>query len=114
MCNQFGMSEEQFWKSNPRIIKVWYEAYKTKENRQNELMHVWWGNYGLSAMAVSLSHILSPMFTKHKSTLEYIDEPVRIFPKTEAEIQAEKDEMTERFIAWGNSLIEQFGNKTDD
>ena len=102
------MTEDQFWKSNPRIISVWYEAYKEKENRRNELMHLWWGNYGLSALTVSLSQILTPMFTKHKSTLEYIDEPVRIFPKTEAEKQAEYEEATQAFINWGNSMIENY------
>ena len=105
----YGMTEEQFWRSNPRIIKVYEQCWKEEQNRQNQLMHIWIGNYILDANIVALSQVLTPMFCdKKKSNLTYMEEPIRLFPKTEEEKQAEYDQMTEAFIAWGNSLIQKY------
>lgn len=103
------MSEEQFWRSNPRIIKVWEEAWKNEQNRTNQLVHAYIGSYVMSAMTTSLAQILVPMFSKNKkSQLSYIEEPIQLFEKTEDEKKAEYDLMTQRFIAWGNSLIKNY------
>jgi hypothetical protein len=50
----FGMTEEQFWRSNPRIIKVWETAWEEEQKRQNELTHMYVGNYFMSAVTVAV------------------------------------------------------------
>lgn len=103
------MSEEQFWRSNPRIIKVWEEAWKNEQNRTNHLIHAYVGSYVMSAMSTALADILIPMFSKNKhSKAKYIEEPIRLFEKTEDEKKEEYELMTQRFIAWGNSLIKNY------
>lgn len=103
------MSEEQFWRSNPRIIKVWEQSWKNEVNRQNTMVYGYVGNYVLSALTVGIAQVLTPMFCKgQKSQAKYIEEPVRIFPKTEEEKQAEYEEMTQAFIAWGNAVINKY------
>ena len=73
------------------------------------MTHMYVGSYVLDAVMVGLSQILTPMFCKGKhSHAEYIEEPIRIFPKTKEEIAAEKEEMTKRFIEWGNMLTKQY------
>lgn len=103
------MTEEQFWRSNPRIIKVYEQCWKEEQNRTNQLVHLWVGNYVLSSSMVALSQVMQPMLCNGKrSNAEYIDEPIRLFPKTEEEKQSEYDKMTEAFIAWGNSLVKKY------
>ena len=107
-CKQYGMSEEQFWRSNPRIIKVWEKAWREEQNRVNAMTHAYVGNYILNAIEVGLSQILTPMFGKKQSNARYVEEPFRIFPKTEEEKEAEYEAMTQAFINWGNSLGNRF------
>lgn len=103
------MTEEEFWHSNPRIIKVWEEAWKEEQNRQNKLVHLWFGNYGISAVSTALSLVLTPMFCEgKKSQAKYIEEPVRIFEMTEQEKLEYQKMMDDRFVAWGNALIKRY------
>ena len=51
------MTEEQFWRSNPRIIKVYEQTWKDDQNRKNELLHAMVGTYGISAITVALSSV---------------------------------------------------------
>ena len=109
------MTEEQFWRSNPRIIKVWEKVWKDEQNRNNQLVHMYFGNYGLSAMMTAVSWVMQPMLCKgKKSKAKYIEEPVRLFPMTEEEKEAERERATQAFIAWGNAVAKQFEslNKT--
>lgn len=108
------MSEEQFWHSNPRIIKVWEESWREEMERKNDLAHIWTGHYVMSAVQTALSQVLTPMFSKGKrSSAEYIKEPVRLFPMTEEEKKAEAEKMTQAFIAWENSVVKRFSKKPD-
>lgn len=109
MCKQYGMTEEQFWQSNPRIIKVWEKCWENEQNRQNLLVHMWMGNYALSANITALSQVLTPMFCKGKqSQAKYIEEPIELFEKTEEEKQADYDATTQAFLAWGNAVINNY------
>lgn len=71
-------------------------------------MHMWWGSYGVSAMTYSLSELLIPMFNGKKNSAKYIDEPIRIFPKTEEEKQLEYEIMTQAFMDWGDTIIKTY------
>ena len=103
------MTEEQFWHSNPRLIKAYEKAWKQEQNWNNQLMYTWMGGYVQNAVTVALSQVLTPMFCKGKhSNASFMDEPIRIFPKTEEEKQAEYEQMTQAFIAWGDAMIKKY------
>ena len=78
------MTEEQFWKSNPRTIEVWAKAWKMRENRQNELTHSYVGNYVLSALFTAIDGVLNG----RKAKARYIDKPIQLFELTEEEIKS--------------------------
>lgn len=101
-----GMSEEQFWHSNPRIIKVWEQAYKDEMNAKNRMEHIY-GRYTLSAMITAVDHCLNG----RKAKSEYLDEPIRLFPKTEEEKAIDAEIELQKFIAWGNSMISNSKSK---
>lgn len=89
------MSEEQFWRANPRIIEVWKKAYRAKQNRMNELAFMFTGNYGLSALYTAIDGVLNGKKAKAK----YVPEPVEIFPLTEEEKREKEEEKKRKAIA---------------
>lgn len=92
----YGMTEEQFWDSNPKIIDVWEEAYRMKMNRQNELIYQWFGNYGISAFSVAIDHC----FNGRKAKYKYMTEPIELFEKTEKEKKNDIERQRQAFIDW--------------
>ena len=96
----YGMTEEQFWRSNPAIIDVWEEAWKRQENRKNELIHAWVGEYGISALIFAIDNCLNG---KKKARSKYMEKPIRLFELTESEKKAQKENATDMFIAWANA-----------
>jgi len=76
------MTYDQFWFGDPMIARVYKEKYKLERKQRNEEMWIN-GMYQLSALSVALNNA----FNKRK--IEYIKEPFEIFPKTEAEKEAE-------------------------
>lgn len=98
------MTEEQFWNSNPRIIKVWEQAYKNEQNRMNELIYAWVGNYGLSALCMAIDHVLNGKKAKSK----YIEKPIRIFELTEKEKEQEAVKARQAFMAWAGMAEKKY------
>ena len=105
------MSEEQFWHSNPAYIKVWAEAWKKKENRKNELIHTYVGNYIQSAVTTSIDRAINGKKSKSK----YLEKPIEIFVLTEEEKQEKqkKEEMDARqaFMMWANQAKSKYKDK---
>ena len=95
---QYGMTYEQFWYGEPVIAKYYAELHKLKRKQTNEEMWVN-GMYTLQALQVALNNA----FNKHK--IKYVDKPFDIFPKTEMEIEAEKEAEREKLVKWLNSLV---------
>ena len=95
----FGMSEEQFWRSNPRIIKVWENAWKEKQKRENEKAHMYSGQYLISALIFSIDHCLNG----HKARSKYMEKPVQLFPLTEEEKERERQKAVAQFMEWAES-----------
>lgn len=92
------MSEEQFWRANPRIIKVWEKAFREKENWKNGMYYIL-GIYMHDAFGVVLGNAFKK---KGAKPLIFHEEPIRIFPKTEEEIKLEKERELQKFIAWAD------------
>lgn len=115
LCRKFGMTEKEFWLTNPRKILVYEQAWKDVENRKNEMMYMWWGNYGMSALVTALSGVLTPMFCGKQSQTKYVDKPMRIFEMTEEEKEAYKEEQTALFVEWCESMQKNWeANNTPD
>lgn len=104
------MTEEQFWKSNPRTIEVWAKAWKMRENRQNELTHSYVGNYVLSALFTAIDGVLNG----RKAKARYIDKPILLFELTEEEKEKEKEKAIAAFLGWANSTKNKFGKEEKD
>lgn len=93
------MTEQQFWHSNPRIIKTWDKAYKAARRRDNEIIHAWIGNYGISALVFAIDHCLNG----RKAKTKYIEKPIELFEKTEEEKETEQLRARQAFINWATS-----------
>ena len=104
------MTEEQFWKSNPRTIEVWAKAWKMRENRQNELTHSYVGNYVLSALFTAIDGVLNG----RKAKARYIEKPIQLFELTEEEKEIEKQKAIAAFMGWANSAKNKFGKEVKE
>ncbi len=94
----YGMTYEQFWYGEPIIAKYYAEKHKLERKQRNEEMWVN-GLYTLDALQVALHNA----FDKNK--IKYIEKPLEIFPKSKAEIEAEKQAEREKLVKWLNGLI---------
>lgn len=92
----YGMTEEQFWHSNPTIIDIWEEAYKKRMNRLNEIVYQWLGSYGISAFSVAIDHCLNGR-TAHS---KYMSEPIQLFEKTEEDKRNDVERQRQAFMDW--------------
>lgn len=71
-ANAMGITWDEFWGMNPRIIKCIAKGHKEKIKEQDALMHTWFGTYGISALTVAVEHCLHGKNAK----TEYIDKPI--------------------------------------
>lgn len=92
------MTEEQFWRSNPAKIKVYAEAWKQEQKRQNEVIHTYVGTYVLSALTTAIDGVLNGK----KSKAKYMEKPIQLFELTEKEKEEEQRKAREAFLAWAN------------
>lgn len=90
-ANAMGVSWQEFWSMNPRIIKVIAKGYKEKIKEQDYL--AWLSNkYTLSAVGVAIEN----NFAKHPKA-KYIDKPImqqieeQNKPLSENELQRQRE-----------------------
>lgn len=79
------------------MAKAYKEMHNLKRKQRNEEMWVN-GMYQLTALNVALHNA----FDKHK--IEYLKKPLDIFPKSEAEVEAEKRQERQKLIDWLSRL----------
>ena len=73
-----GITEEQFWNGNPRLLKPYKEAHNLREKqRADESDYIAWlhGLYSTRAFEVPLSHFASGLSRKH-SDAKYYEKPL--------------------------------------
>lgn len=58
--------------SCPKELEPYDKSHKIKIAEQDNLQHMWWGNYGVSALIVAIDRC----FGGKKSKAEYIKEPI--------------------------------------
>ena len=57
--------------SCPKELEPYDKAHKIKMAKHDNLQHMWWGNYGISALIVAIDKCFSK-----KPKAEYIKEPI--------------------------------------
>lgn len=91
-----GISWEQFWKMNPRIIKVIAKGYKERLLQQD---YINWinGQYILSAVSTAVEHNLAG----RKARSNYMDKPImkELEEKNKPLSEEEMDRQRELFVA---------------
>ena len=85
------MTYERFMESCPKELEPYNKAHKMNILEQDNLQHMWWGNYGISALIVAIDKCFSK-----KPKAEYIKEPIlsKTFENdglTEEEIQKQRE-----------------------
>lgn len=104
------MTEEEFWKSNPRKVDVWEISWKEEQKYKNQLIHSFVGNYVLSAVSVAVDHSLNGPKAKSK----YIEKPIQLFPLTEEEKKAEQQKAIAQFMEWAKAQQKNYGKEDND
>ena len=109
----YGMTYKQYWYGDPRMVKHFREAYKLKLKERNEEM---WrqGLYFLDALNVALRNNIN-LSGKAIKPLQYMSEPIRLFPLTEEEKEAkaekERDNAEEQLRLFKNAMGAKYGNR---
>lgn len=76
--------------SCPKELEAYDKAHDKKIIENDRLMHMWWGRYGLSAVAVAVEHCIAG----RKASSEYIKEPI-LMTKEQREMIAKSEMQNE-------------------
>ena len=103
----YGMSYEDYWFGDPWMTRAYAQAYLLKRKIDNE--NAWiQGAY----MANAFGTVIANSFGKKKTN--YLEKPMDLFPKSEAEQKAEIREERKKLINWLNGLKRASVKKTKD
>ena len=89
----YGMTYEQYWYGDPWMVRAYAQAYLIRRKIENENMWIQ-GAYIANAVTISIAN------TFGKKKTDYLRHPLDLFPKTEAEKQAEIREEKQKLVAW--------------
>ena len=102
-----GVSREMFMDSDPVDLEPYDLMYRRKRNEENEMMHLQ-GVYFADALVATVGN----MFRKKGTTpMEYPQEPYRIFPYTEEELEEKKEKELQKAIAYFNNMMAESKRK---
>lgn len=86
----YGFSVNDIDWSSPTDLKPYEKAHMKQLEEQDLLQHMWWGRYGLSAVAVAVEHCIAG----RKASSEYIKEPI-LMTKEQREMIAKSEMQNE-------------------
>ena len=98
------MTYEQYWYDDPYIARAYAQAYLLKRKTENENMWIQ-GSYITNAVTTAIQN------TFGKKKVDYMKEPLPLFPKTEAEIAEEKRTEKRKLINYLSGLAKAFKKK---
>lgn len=95
-ANAIGISWQEFWGMNPRVIKLLIKGHEEKIKEQDYLSWVH-NQYTLSAVMVAIENC----FAGRKAKLKYIEKPLlqQIEEKNKPMSEEEKQRQRELFVA---------------
>ena len=97
MYMAYGMTYEQYWYGDPWMVRAYAQTYLLKRKIENENMWIM-GAYVANAFGT----VIGNAFGKKK--MKYLEKPLDVFPKTDAEEQSEIREERRKLITWLNGL----------
>lgn len=80
------MTYEQYWYDDPYLVRAYAQAYLLKRKTENENMWIQ-GAYIANAVTVAIANSFG------KRHVDYLKQPLELFPKTESE---QKEEVREK------------------
>lgn len=93
----YGMTWEQYWFGDPWMVRDFQQAYLIRRKIENE--NAWiQGSYIANAVTVAIAN------TFGKRQVKYMEKPMDLFEKTEAEKAAEIREERQKLIDGLNRL----------
>lgn len=100
-----GMSYDEFWNQDPYLAVYYREMHEFKRDEENQKQ--WWqGLYTYIAISTALSNIHLDG-KKHKIN-QYLQEPLRIRPKTEEELEADRQRAIKRTVMQLDAFMAAF------
>lgn len=91
------MTYEQYWEGDPWMARAYAQAFLVRRKLENENMWIL-GAYMTNAVTTAIAN------TFGKKRVDYLKQPLELFPKTESEKKAEVREQKQKLIAWLNSM----------
>ena len=91
-----GMTYKEFYEEDPRIVRAYQEAERLRTAKQSKLTWVQ-GIYFYNAISTGLANFGAGLGGK-VGKAQYIKEPIRLTPKTEKEIEAERQKQLRAYI----------------
>ena len=110
LCSYYmsvGVPYDVFWYGDYCCLKYYEEAYMNRRKIQNENMWLM-GMYNYSAHSTTLANAFRG---KGQQAQEYMKKPMDCFPKTEEELEAEKEQMRRRVIENLNAVKREWDRK---
>lgn len=104
-----GVDYGDFWNLNPRLLKAFVEADRVKK-RQIELEMYVSGRYVFDAVSLALANAFRK---KGAQALNWLEEPYRLIPLTEEELEAQAEAERKKAIAFFTAMIPPKGGETD-
>ena len=101
----YGMTYEEYWFGDPWMVRAFAQSYLLKRKIENENMWIL-GAY----IANAFSTVIGNAFSKNKK-YTYLEKPLEIFPKTDAEKQNEIREEKRKLITMLNGMRKVFNKK---
>jgi hypothetical protein len=93
----YGMTYEQYWFGDPWMTRAYAQYYLLKRRARNEELWLQ-GIYNANAFQTVLGNAFG------KKNLKYLEKPLEIFEKTEAEKEQEARDERNKLINWLNAL----------
>ena len=98
------MTYEQYWYDDPYIARAYAQAYLLKRKIENENMWIQ-GAYIANAVTISIAN------TFGKKHVDYLKQPLELFPKTKAEKAEEVRQERRKLIQMLSGLKRAFNTK---
>lgn len=96
----YGMTYDEYWYGDPWRLKVYKEASMLRDRKENTMQWLM-GIYTNHAVSVAIANAFR---RKGSPPIKYLEKPLDIFPKTEAEEKAEQEqkqkEIIQKLSAW--------------
>lgn len=102
-----GMSYNEYWYGESVLTKYYYKAHMHRIDQRNQEMWVQ-GLYFASAIESTVGNMFKKKGTK---PIKYIEEPIRVTPKTDAELKAEQEKERQKAIESLKRLQKAMQNK---